>query len=77
MLCIGRVTVHQLFQPTYLSRVALQTFADLILEVLDFDVLVEVGQQVLDLHHFALLRQLNHIADPSFLHQEMLCDLDP
>lgn len=77
LFCISGVAVHKLFESPDLSRVALQALANLIFEVFNFDILIEVGQKILNFDNFAIFCQLNHIADSAFLHQEVLCDLYP
>ena len=62
LLSVSRITIHQLFESTYFSRVAFQTLTDLVFETLDFNILIEVGKQVLDFHYFALFGQLYHLS---------------
>ena len=77
LLSVSRITIHQLFESTYFSRVAFQTLTDLVFETLDFNILIEVGKQVLDFHYFALFGQLYHITYPSFLYQKVFGDFYP
>ena len=49
---VGRVTVHQHFESCDLFAVAFERLADFVFEIFDFDVLVEVRQQVFDFYHF-------------------------
>lgn len=77
LFCVSRVVIHELLQPAYFGGIAFETLTDLVFETLNFDILVEVRQQVLYLDHFALLSQLDHIAYPSFFDQKVFGDLDP
>ena len=68
LLSIGRITIHKLFQSAYFSRVGLQALTNLIFKTFNFDVLVEIWQQILYFDYFALFGQLNHITYPALLH---------
>lgn len=77
LFCIGGVAVHELFESADFCGVAFEALANFVFEVFDFNILVEVGEEVLDFYYFALLGQFYHIADSAFFDEEMLGDLNP
>ena len=67
LLSIGRVALHLLLESLDLLAIALEGLAYLVLEILDLDLFIEVGKQILNLHNLRLLREVDDFVDVASL----------